>query len=66
MARALYVRSPFLILDDIFSTLDYDTAKSIVDRLFGTNGLLKKSPTTVIVATKWSKFTVLNYFAQFN
>lgn len=51
LARALYSRKPILVLDDIFSGLDRQTTSTIFQRLFGKTGLLRRSKSTVIMAT---------------
>jgi ABC-type multidrug transport system fused ATPase/permease subunit len=56
LARALYARKPTVIIDDILSGLDNTTEKLVFDRVFGQNGLLRKSRTTVILATHSTHF----------
>ncbi|VUC23409.1 unnamed protein product [Clonostachys rosea] len=51
LARALYSRKPLLILDDVLSGLDPKTEEKLVVGVFGTNGLLRKYETSVILAT---------------
>ncbi|TKA78197.1 hypothetical protein B0A49_05202 [Cryomyces minteri] len=51
LARAVYSRKPVLIVDDILSGLDQSTEKKIFHRVFGRNGILKRSNTTVVLAT---------------
>jgi ATP-binding cassette subfamily C (CFTR/MRP) protein 1 len=51
LARALYDRSSLLVLDDVFSGLDNNTAARVFDRAFGTKGLLRQRGTTVLVCT---------------
>jgi ATP-binding cassette, subfamily C (CFTR/MRP), member 1 len=51
LARALYSRKRLLILDDVMGGLDSKTEQTIADNLFGTDGLLRKNRTTVILAT---------------
>lgn len=51
LARALFSRSSIIILDDVFSALDQDTAATVADRLVGPNGLLRAWQTTVIMTT---------------
>lgn len=50
-ARALYSRNPVIILDDVLTGLDRTTERSILDNVFGINGLLKKMNTTVVMTT---------------
>ena len=42
---------PTVIIDDVLSGLDNTTEKPVFDRIFGRNGILRKSRTTVILAT---------------
>lgn len=51
LARAVYARKQFIILDDVFSGLDAETEDQVFNRLFGTDGLLRKLGTTILVAT---------------
>lgn len=47
----MYSRHRILILDDVFSGLDAISEDRIFSRLFGKNGLLHQSGTTIILAT---------------
>ncbi|GJN69634.1 hypothetical protein PLICBS_003684 [Purpureocillium lilacinum] len=51
LARAVYSRRPILVLDDVFSALDRKTARAILANLMEDDGVLRKSRTTVILAT---------------
>ncbi|KAK6510125.1 hypothetical protein TWF481_004839 [Arthrobotrys musiformis] len=51
LARALYARKPLIILDDVFSGLDMHTQSKVFSRVFGKQGLLRKSNSTVVLAT---------------
>ncbi|KAJ5937598.1 ABC transporter integral membrane type 1 [Penicillium verhagenii] len=51
LARAVYSRLPNIVLDDTFSGLDSQTTHLVGDRLFGRNGILRRSRTTVVLAT---------------
>ncbi|KAF9693105.1 hypothetical protein EKO04_008679 [Ascochyta lentis] len=51
LARALYARSAFLVLDDVFSGLDNSTASRVFDRTLGRTGLLRRRGATVLVCT---------------
>ncbi|KAI1878317.1 uncharacterized protein JN550_000499 [Neoarthrinium moseri] len=51
LARAVYSRKSILIMDDVFSALDYRTSKAIVYQLLGSNGVLRALGTTVVMAT---------------
>ncbi|OQO08332.1 hypothetical protein B0A48_06202 [Cryoendolithus antarcticus] len=51
LARALYARCATVILDDVFSGMDAHTITSVVESLFGADGLLRRGPMTVILAS---------------
>ncbi|KAH0283877.1 putative multidrug resistance protein, partial [Aureobasidium sp. EXF-3399] len=51
LARAVYSKLPTLILDDVSSAVDQDTAHLMLTRLLGPEGLLRKTKSTVIIAT---------------
>ncbi|KAJ5712805.1 ABC transporter integral membrane type 1 [Penicillium malachiteum] len=51
LARALYARSKFFLLDDVFSGVDATTTESIASSLMGTNGLFRQLQSTVVLAT---------------
>ncbi|KAI1128647.1 P-loop containing nucleoside triphosphate hydrolase protein [Nemania abortiva] len=51
IARAVYSRKSIAILDDVLSGLDVVTEEAVFRGVFGTNGLFKKTGTTVILAT---------------
>ncbi|PVH99185.1 putative ABC multidrug transporter [Periconia macrospinosa] len=51
LARALYLRADMLVLDDVFSGLDADTEERIFQQVFGSNGLLRRRRTTVVLCT---------------
>ena len=51
IARAVYSRKRIMILDDVFSGMDATTEHLVFSRLLGPQGLLRKSGTTVIIAT---------------
>jgi ABC-type multidrug transport system fused ATPase/permease subunit len=55
LARALYVHTNLIILDDIFSGLDADTEDQITWRVFGPEGLLRRRNVTTILCTHSSK-----------
>jgi ATP-binding cassette subfamily C (CFTR/MRP) protein 1 len=57
LARALYARKSTLILDDILSGLDKTTEMLVFKRVFGKEGLLRKSRSTVVLATHSSHWT---------
>ncbi|EDN95157.1 hypothetical protein SS1G_11032 [Sclerotinia sclerotiorum 1980 UF-70] len=56
LARALFARSDILLLDDTFSGLDGDTEQTIFDNLFGSNGLLRRLKTTVVLVSNSSQY----------
>ncbi|KAJ5973001.1 ABC transporter integral membrane type 1 [Penicillium vulpinum] len=51
LARALYLYSDLLVLDDIFSGLDADTEEQVFQQVFGPDGLLKRRGSTVVLCT---------------
>lgn len=51
LARALYLQTDFVILDDIFSGLDADTEQEVFRLTFGPTGLLKQRRSTVVLCT---------------
>ncbi|KAF3400199.1 Canalicular multispecific organic anion transporter 1 [Penicillium rolfsii] len=51
LARALYLPSDFLVLDDVFSGLDADTEKQVFRQVFRPDGLLRRRGSTVVLCT---------------
>ncbi|KAH8883232.1 putative ABC multidrug transporter [Thozetella sp. PMI_491] len=51
LARALYLQSDLLVLDDVFSGLDADTEEQVFRRVFGPEGLLRRRGSTVVLCT---------------
>ncbi|RDA91871.1 hypothetical protein CP533_0366 [Ophiocordyceps camponoti-saundersi (nom. inval.)] len=51
LARAVYARASIVLLDDVFGSLDRKTALDVFSRLLGTNGILRREGTTVLLAT---------------
>jgi ABC-type multidrug transport system fused ATPase/permease subunit len=51
LARALYLQSELLILDDVFSGLDADTEEHVFRHVFGADGLLRRQDSTVVLCT---------------
>ncbi|KAH8673178.1 putative ABC multidrug transporter [Ilyonectria robusta] len=51
LARALYLQSDLLVLDDIFSGLDADTEEQVFRQVFGPDGLLRRRRSTVVLCT---------------
>ncbi|EJP67092.1 ABC bile acid transporter, putative [Beauveria bassiana ARSEF 2860] len=56
LARAVYDELEVLVLDDVLSSLDALTAETIMSRLFGVNGLLRRLGRTVIMTTNRLEF----------
>ncbi|KAL4906327.1 hypothetical protein BDW74DRAFT_177341 [Aspergillus multicolor] len=51
LARALYLHTDMLILDDVFSGLDADTEEQVFRQVFGEEGLLRRRGSTVVLCT---------------
>lgn len=51
LARALYSRHDFLVIDDILSGLDWTTQAHVWSQVFGPEGLLREHNRTVVLAT---------------
>lgn len=51
LARALYLESDLLVLDDIFSGLDTDTEEQVFRQVFAPGGVLKRRQSTVVLCT---------------
>lgn len=51
LARAVYAKNEFIILDDVFSGLDAETEDQVFKRLFGKQGLFQEMGTTVLLVT---------------
>lgn len=51
LARALYLHTNLLILDDVFSGLDADTEEQVFSRVFGPDGILRRRGTSVVLCT---------------
>ncbi|KAI7978013.1 hypothetical protein EIK77_009553 [Talaromyces pinophilus] len=51
LARALYLQTNLLVLDDVFSGLDADTEEQVFRQVFGPDGLLRRRHCTVILCT---------------
>ncbi|KAG8406850.1 hypothetical protein J3459_018267 [Metarhizium acridum] len=51
IARTVYSRKKFIILDDVFSGLDNKTSRAFFQRLLGSDGLLRNDNQTVVLAT---------------
>jgi ATP-binding cassette subfamily C (CFTR/MRP) protein 1 len=57
-ARALYSKNEFIILDDVLTGLDWTTERSILDAVFASNGLFKRSKSTVVLTTNSGNFSL--------
>lgn len=55
VARAVYSRKKFVILDDVFSGLDNKTSRAVFQNLLGSDGLLRVTGYTVVLATNNGK-----------
>ncbi|KAH9904926.1 P-loop containing nucleoside triphosphate hydrolase protein [Xylariomycetidae sp. FL2044] len=51
LARALYLHSDLLILDDVFSGLDADTEEQVFSRVFGQGGVIQRRRATAVLCT---------------
>jgi ABC-type bacteriocin/lantibiotic exporter with double-glycine peptidase domain len=51
LARALYLQTNLLVLDDVFSGLDADTEEQVFRQVFGPDGLLRRRSCTVVLCT---------------
>ncbi|KAF2439261.1 putative ABC multidrug transporter [Karstenula rhodostoma CBS 690.94] len=51
LARALYLQSDLLVLDDVFSGLDADTEARVFRQVFAPGGLIRRRAATVVLCT---------------
>ncbi|KAF9768184.1 ABC transporter fgm5, partial [Fusarium sp. DS 682] len=51
LARALYLETDFLLIDDILSGLDNSTGNDVFRRVFGPDGLMRRRGATAILCT---------------
>ncbi|KKY16042.1 putative abc multidrug transporter [Phaeomoniella chlamydospora] len=51
IARAVYSKKRIILLDDVFSGMDSNTAHMVSTRLLGAQGILRSAGVTVVVAT---------------
>jgi ABC-type multidrug transport system fused ATPase/permease subunit len=51
LARALYLQTELLILDDVFSGLDAETEEHVFNQIFGSHGVVRRRGTTVVMCT---------------
>ncbi|MCJ1399794.1 hypothetical protein MMC11_002997 [Xylographa trunciseda] len=56
LARALYQRPGLILLDDVFSALDFQTETQIMKNLLDSHGLLRKSKAAVVLATHTKRY----------
>ncbi|KAF3026419.1 hypothetical protein E8E14_010909 [Neopestalotiopsis sp. 37M] len=56
LARAVYSRAPIILLDNVIAALDVNTQATVMSRLFGESGLLRRSDTTVVFIVNASRF----------
>lgn len=55
IARAVYSRQSLVLLDDVFSGMDARTSRLVASGLLGSDGLLRNSQATVVLATNNSE-----------
>lgn len=51
LARAAYTQADIMVVDDIFGSQDQATARAMIKRLLGPDGLLRQLKTTVVFAS---------------
>ncbi|KAJ6780152.1 hypothetical protein PWT90_01968 [Aphanocladium album] len=51
LARAAYAEEEIMVVDDIFSSVDPETAVTVFDRLFGPGGMVRNWNCTVVMTT---------------
>ncbi|KAF5020338.1 hypothetical protein F66182_7644 [Fusarium sp. NRRL 66182] len=51
LARALYLETKFLLIDDILSGLDNSTGNDVFQRVFGSEGLVRRRGATAVLCT---------------
>lgn len=56
LARAVYSRARIMLLDDVIAALDVNTQATVMSRLFGESGLLRRSDTTVVFVVHACRF----------
>lgn len=56
LARAVYSRAPIILLDDVTAALDVNTQATVMSRLFGESGLLRRSDITVVFVVHTRRF----------
>lgn len=55
LARALYSKQPLLVLDGVLSAVDQNTEQTILERVFGSEGLCRNAGISVLMTTHSSK-----------
>lgn len=63
IARAVYARKEFTILDDVFNGLDPATEVRVFNNLFGTDGLLRRGDQTVVLAVSSGIEPTIRFFS---
>lgn len=58
LARAVYSRLRNVVFDDTFSGLDAQNTRLIGERLFGRDGILRRTSTSVVLATHNRKYII--------
>jgi ABC-type bacteriocin/lantibiotic exporter with double-glycine peptidase domain len=61
IARAVYSKKAFMILDDVFSGLDANTRQNVFARLLSADGILRKWGITLLIATHAGKSCTREY-----
>jgi ATP-binding cassette, subfamily C (CFTR/MRP), member 1 len=56
LARAVYSQAPIILLDNVIAALDINTQATVMSRLFGESGLLRRSDTTVVFIVNACRF----------
>ncbi|KAG9238182.1 ABC multidrug transporter [Amylocarpus encephaloides] len=56
IARAIYARKSIALFDDVMSGMDATTARAVFESCFSKQGLLRRSQTTVVLATHAAHF----------
>ncbi|KAJ6785359.1 hypothetical protein PWT90_03234 [Aphanocladium album] len=51
LARAVYAQADIMVIDDVLSALDPDTAQTVFTNLFGKDGLVRRWNCTVVMTT---------------
>lgn len=62
IARAVYACKRIAMFDDVFSGLDTVTENLVFSRVFGQTGLLRKTNTSIILATHGGMYSTLQEY----